>query len=146
MDTIEALMTGKAVIIPMTEYQKMMAETRIENVRTRKAQLLTKLADQYEGTFKQVLHSYATKELTGEHLLPLPTLPDKTYTATEIGERLGISANMVGILTNRHGLKIDKYGSWFNDKAKGNDKEIQSFRYYENVLPVLEAIIQGRIA
>lgn len=133
---------GKAKIIGMTEYQQMMATTRAENVKIRKAQILERLADQYDGTYKQVLHAHATKELTGEYLLPLPQLKEKTYSATEIGDILGISSNKVGTLTNRYNLKNEKYGAWFNDKAKGHNKEVQTFRYYENVIPVLQELIK----
>lgn len=138
---LKALRSGKAKLVGMTEYQRMMAQTRAENARIRKAQILERLAGQYDGTYKQVLHAHATHELTGEYLLPLPKLEAKTYSATELGEILGITANMVGILTNRHGLKTDEYGAWFNDKAKGHAKEVQSFRYYENIIPTLRGII-----
>lgn len=139
---LKSLRRGDAKLVSMSEYQKMLMETRAENAKIRKAQILTKLADQYDGTYKQVLNSYATKELTGEHLLPLPKLPDKTFSATDIGEILGVSANKVGILTNRHNLKTEEYGAWFNDKAKGHNKEVQSFRYYASVIPVLREILK----
>lgn len=125
----------------MTEYQTMIANTRSENAKIRKAQILTRLAEQYNGTYRQVLNSYATKELTGEHLLPLPELPRKTYTAAEIGDKLGISANKVGVLTNRHDLKTEQYGAWFCDKAKSCNKEVQSFRYFDNVIDALRRFI-----
>lgn len=140
-EVMDGLMSGKAALVGMTEYQQMMAQTRAENARIRKAQSLIKIADEYDGTYRQIMHAYATKELTGEFLLPLPKLEAKTYSAEEIGETLGISKQMVGILTNRHGLKTDLYGAWFNDKAKGHSKEVQSFRYYENIIPVLRGII-----
>lgn len=138
---LKSLRTGKAKLVGMTEYQQMMANTRAENARIRKAQILERLAGQYSGTYKQVLHAHATKELTGEYLLPLPELEAQTYSASEIGEQLGISANKVGILANRHGLKTEKYGSLFNDKAKHSNKEVQTFRYFENVVPVLRDLI-----
>lgn len=125
----------------MTDYQRMMSQTRAENAKIRKAQILTKLADQYNGTYKQVLQAYATKELTGDFLLPLPAIEQKTFSAAEIGERLGISANMVGKLTNSNNLKTDQYGQWFHDKSRHSSKEVQTFRYYENVVPVLQKLI-----
>ena len=137
---LKSLRTGKA----MTEYQQMMADTRRHNIAVQKARILNQIASEYDGSYKQVLQAYATKELTGEFLLPLPKLPAKTYTASEIGEKLGISANMVGILTNRHHLKTDQYGAWFNDKAKGHAKEVQSFRYYDNVIPVLSTLVESK--
>lgn len=139
---LKSLRTGKTKLVDMSEYQKLMTQTRAENARIRKAQILTRLADQYDGTFKQVLHAHATKELTGEYLLPLPKMEERTYSATEIGQRLGISANMVGLLANRNGLKTKEYGAWFNDKAKGHNKEVTTFRYYERVIPMLEQLIE----
>lgn len=138
---LKSLRKGESKIVSMTEYQRLMVETRAENAKIRKAQILERLAKEYDGTYKQVLQSYATYELTGEHLLPLPSLPEKTLTATEIGDRLGITANKVGILANRYGLKTERYGAWFNDKAKHCSKEVQSFRYYEEVIPVLRNIL-----
>lgn len=76
--------------------------------------------------------------MTGEFLLPLPKLDRKTYSATEIAGQLGITPNKVGILANRLGLKTDEYGALFNDKSKYSNKEVQTFRYYENVIQRLE--------
>lgn len=127
--------------VHMTDYQKMMMETRAENVRIRKAALLNRIADQYSGTFKQVLQAHATKELTGEYLLPLPKIGQRTYSASEIGQVLGISGNMVGRLAIANNLKTDQYGVWCNDKAKGHNKEIPNFRYFESVVPVMQNLI-----
>ena len=141
---LKALRSGKAKLVGMTDYQQMMAETRRRNARVQSARILTQLAHRYQGTtYEQVLNAHATKELTGEYLLPLPKLEAKTYSAGEIGEKLGISANRVGILTNRYGLKNERYGAWFNDKAKGHGKEVQSFRYYESIMPALRRALEA---
>ena len=103
--------TGHYTAKPMTDYQ-------MESIRVRKAQLLERLAKEYDGTYRQVLQAHATKELTGEYLLPLPYIGEKTYSAQEIGEKLGISANKVGMLANRNHLKTKQYGAWVNDVAK----------------------------
>ena len=126
---------GKTKRPGMTDYQ-------MESIRVRKAQLLERLAKEYDGTYRQVLQAHATKELTGEYLLPLPYIGEKTYSAQEIGEKLGISANKVGMLANRNHLKTKQYGTWVNDVAKNcPGKEVPSFRYYESVVPVLKTII-----
>lgn len=140
---LKSLRSGEAKLVSMNEYQQMLMKTRAENAKIRKAQILTRLADQYNGTYKQVLNAHATKELTGEYLLPLPRLEEKTYSATELAELLGVTANKIGILANRHNLKTEKYGAWFNDKAKHCDKEVQSFRYYPSVIPILRDLIAG---
>ena len=103
--------TGHYTAKPMADYQ-------MESIRVRKAQLLERLAKEYDGTYRQVLQAHATKELTGEYLLPLPYIGEKTYSAQEIGEKLGISANKVGMLANRNHLKTKQYGAWVNDVAK----------------------------
>ena len=127
--------TGHYTAKPMTDYQ-------MESIRVRKAQLLERLAKEYDGTYRQVLQAHATKELTGEYLLPLPYIGEKTYSAQEIGEKLGISANKVGMIANRNHLKTKQYGAWVNDVAKNcPGKEVPSFRYYESVVPVLKTII-----
>lgn len=139
--------TGRYTAKPMTDYQQMMAETRRRNARVQSARILTQLAKQYRGTtYEQVLNAHATKELTGEYLLPLPKLKAKTYSAEEIGAMLGVSANMVGRIANANGLKCKEYGAWFNDTAKGHHKEVQSFRYYENVIPVLRRLLRQTTA
>ena len=131
----EHIQGGKTKRLGMTDYQ-------MESIRVRKAQLLERLAKEYDGTYRQVLQAHATKELTGEYLLPLPYIGEKTYSAQEIGEKLGISANKVGMLANRNHLKTKQYGTWVNDVAKNcPGKEAPSFRYYESVVPVLKTII-----
>lgn len=128
---------------PMTEYQQMMADTRRRNARVQSARILTQLAKQYKGsTYEQVLNAHATKELTGEFLLPLPKLEEKTYSATEIGQMFGISANRVGLLTNRYDLKTEQYGQWFKDKSRYSDKEVSSFRYFERVIPIIRDLLE----
>lgn len=69
-------------------------------------------------------------------------LPDveKTYSATEVGEMLGISANKVGRIANANGLKTPEYGRYVADKAKGSDKEVESFRYNENGVKILQEL------
>ena len=64
------------------------------------------------------------------------------YSAAEIGEMLGISGNKVGRLAKAHNLKTGEYGEWFKDKAKGCAKEIESFRYYETIIPILRTMLQ----
>ena len=107
----EHIQGGKTKRLGMTDYQ-------MESIRVRKAQLLERLAKEYDGTYRQVLQAHATKELTGEYLLPLPYIGEKTYSAQEIGKKLGISANKVGMLANRNHLKTKQYGAWVNDVAK----------------------------
>ena len=104
------------------------------------------------STFGDVLSKEAKETIlvtTSENLLGLdlgyrPQV-QKTYTATQIGEQLGISANKVGKLTNTHNLKTDKYGMRVLDKARGHSKQVETFRYYDNVIPVLKGILESEV-
>lgn len=140
---IKALRKGELRLVGMSEYDRMMVETEAKRVEAQRAEFWNGLAGQYEGTYRQVLQAYATKELAGEFVLPLPKLEAKTYSAGEVGEKLGISGNQVGRLVNLHGLKTEQYGAWFNDKSRYSKKEVQSFRYYESILPVLEQLLRN---
>lgn len=120
-------------------------EARLKNARAREANILLKICNNpnLSKEYVQVLQSKATEIVTGETLLPLPVVERKTYSATEIGKELGISANKVGILTNKHNLKTDEYGSLFHDKSRYSNKEVETFRYYDNVIPVLAEILSS---
>ena len=118
-------------------------EARLKNARAREANILLKISNNpnLSKEYVQVLQSKATEIVTGEKLLPLPVAERKTYSATEIGNELGITSTKVGILTNKHNLKTDKYGKLFHDKSRYSSKEVESFRYYDNVIPVLAEIL-----
>ena len=104
------------------------------------------------STFGDVLSKEAKETIlvtTSENLLGLdlgyrPQV-QKTYTATQIGEQLGISSNKVGKLANAHNLKAEKYGMYVLDKARGHSKQIENFRYYDNIIPILKGILESEV-
>ena len=120
-------------------------KARYNNSLTRKANLYLKIATinpNLPKEYVQVLQSKAAETLNdGNIVIPLPKTERKTYTATEIGEELGISANKVGKLANENNLKTDKYGIEVWDKSKYSNKEVTTFRYYDNVIPVLKQLL-----
>lgn len=141
-DVMDALFAGRFKLMPMTEYQRLIAESRLLNAQVRKAREYGHLADLYRGTdYAKILDSYASAALAGEHVLPLPALERKTYSATEIGEHLGITAHKVGLLTNRHNLKTAEFGIWALDKSPNSNKQVQSFRYYDSVIDALQKLL-----
>lgn len=121
----------------------MLAEARARNARAREASVYLKLADRVTvDTYKQVLIAKSAQTLSGEMLLPLPVAAKKTYTAAEIGAMLGVSANTVGRLANRHGLKTEAFGEMVWDKSPYSAHQCQTFRYYIEVLPALKRLIE----
>ena len=91
---------------------------------------------------KQAYVANAIEQLTGASVPYRPQLEQKTYSATEIGNQLNVSANKVGRITNAHGLKTSEYGVRVLDKAKGHDKQVETFRYYANTIPIIRAILE----
>lgn len=109
----------------------------LNNSKARLAELWMKLADRSNiPEFKQIADTYAANTLAGETILALPPVDRKTYSATEVGEMLSVSANKIGRLANANNLKTEQYGKYFYDKAKHSNKEIETFRYYDNAVEI----------
>ena len=131
---------------PDDAMQSKRLEVMERNARTRAANLLLKIAERTEiPEYKAVCNAKAAEMVAGEMILPLPVVERKTYSATEIGAMFGVSANKIGKLANRHNLKTDAYGKLFYSKSEHSVKEVETWRYYESVIPVFEKIF-GREA
>lgn len=126
------------------ETRKKLADAKVRNAQSRQAALWMKMAELIGSSevHKQICAAYASKALEGEMVLPLPAV-EKTYTAREVGDRYGVSANRVGKLANRHGLKTAEYGMLVMDKAKGSCKEVESWRYNERGVQAIGELLQA---
>ncbi len=133
---------GYTVAQSNDDYKARTLAVKEQNAKIRTAQLMFKIAEKTNTKYREVLQSRITQLLTGEYLLPLPEVEARTLSATEIGERLGISAHKVGMLANAHNLKTEKYGKWFYDKAKTADKQVETFRYFERAIEVFKSLLE----
>lgn len=125
------------------ETRAMLAEARQRNARAREASLYLKLADRVMvDSYKQILIAKSAQTLSGEMLLPLPKAEKATYSAKEIGDMLGVSANTVGRLANKHGLKTAEFGESVWDKSPYSAHQCQTFRYYINIVAVLKQLLE----
>nr|WP_316612653.1 Bro-N domain-containing protein [uncultured Ruminococcus sp.] len=110
--------------------KEMNAQARLINAETRRL-----IALQKERGLSQVaidtLAVKAMEEITGNDLGDSLPKVEKTYSASEVGNALGISANKVGKLANAYGLKTEEYGVFVMDKSRYSSKEVTSFRYNE---------------
>lgn len=148
---MDALIKGQVEIVPSAtatpatppaDYQRMSVTSQMYNAQVRKAREYENLAKLYPGTdYAKILESYASETLSGEHLIPLPEPDRKTYSATEIGEILGIHRYRVGHLANANNLKTKEYGVWAFDVVPETGKQVQVFRYFENAIPVLRNLL-----
>ena len=131
---------------PDDAMQSKRLEVMERNARTRAANLLLKIAERTNiPEYKAVCNAKAAEMVAGEMILPLPVAERKTYSATEIGAMFGVSANKIGKLANAHKLKTPEYGKLFYSKSEHSVKEVETWRYYDSVIPVFEKIF-GREA
>ncbi|MDC2841639.1 ORF6N domain-containing protein [Limosilactobacillus mucosae] len=117
-----------------------------DNAATRKANMMYKIAMATSSeTARQSLLAHAAKELTGE--MTLPVMKHKEYTATQIGQKLGITSNKVGRIANQLGLKAEQpgqneYGRWANSKSRSSDKEVPQWLYFDKGVKAIESAIK----
>ena len=121
--------TGSYTAKPLDESKTKRLAIMERNAKVREAALWAKLAEGSSGTYQQVCKAYAANTLAEKDVVSLPKAEEKTYTATEIGNMLNVSAHKIGRLANTHKLKTAEYGSWYHDKAKHSGKEVETFRY-----------------
>lgn len=106
-----------------------------KNANVRMAKMLKSLIPFSKSErYKEILVSEATKVLTGRELIPPPEVEAKTITATQIAERLGVSVQKIGVISNKYNLKTEQNGYWVHEKAKHCNKEIPNFRYFESTI------------
>ena len=116
------------------------AKARQEDAKIRKAELLMKMSNlNISPQASQALVSCASEVLTGIKCIPLPEV-DKTYSATEAGEIIGVSAAKIGRVANANGIKTEDFGIFVLDKAKGSNKQVTTFRYNEKGLAKLREL------
>ncbi len=116
------------------------AKARQEDAKIRKAELLMKMSElNISPQASQALVSCASEVLTGIKCIPLPEV-DKTYSATEAGELIGVSAAKIGRVANANGIKTEDFGIFVLDKAKGSNKQVTTFRYNEKGLAKLREL------
>lgn len=131
-----------------TEYLKQKRlEIMEENAKTRRAGLLFKSAMHTNSeTAKEQILSDVVYELTGKKVIPIQK--EKEYSAGDIGNQLGISANKVGRICNTLGLKADQpgqnqFGRWANSKSQYSSKEIPQWLYFENGVRAIKNYLDG---
>ncbi|WP_461243626.1 ORF6N domain-containing protein [Secundilactobacillus muriivasis] len=98
---------------------------------------------------RQALLAQAAKAITGE--MTIPVMKDKEYTAGQVGKQLGISANMVGRIANRIGLKAEQpgqneYGRWSNSKSRSSDKEVPQWLYFKAGVKAVKNAVSQKVA
>ena len=84
----------------------------------------------------------SAETLTGISIGYRPQIEQTTYSAKELGDVLGISANRVGRIANAHGLKTKEYGLYYLNKSQHSDKQVEHFRYFEKAIDKFKSILE----
>lgn len=120
-------------------------EARLNNSRARVASTFLKVAQMTDLLeYKHICQQKAAEVLSGVPLLPMQSINENTLSADEVGRELGITGNMVGRIANQHNLKTAEYGKYFYDKSRHCQKQVETFRYYRKVIPVIQSIIDNK--
>lgn len=106
-----------------------------ENAKTKQAQLLFKVATgTASNSARERIFAHIATELTGEKFIP--EIQEKEFSAKEVGDELGITANKVGRIANILDLKAEQpgqnqFGRWAMSKSKYSNKEVSQWLYYQ---------------
>lgn len=118
-------------------------EVKEMNARVRMSNQYLKLAavDTVSQQYKNILVAKSAEILAGEPLLPLPKSEQKMYSATEIGDMFGVTAQKVGRIANLNGLKTEEYGEFYRDKSPYSSKEVDAFRYNDRAVEQFKRLL-----
>ena len=92
---------------------------------------------------RQVIFAKIINPIAGDEILALPQVVETLKKAGDVGAMLGVSANMIGRLANRHGLKTSEYGENRLDKSPYSDKQVEAFHYNAKAVERLRELIAG---
>lgn len=119
------------------QIQEMDARIRMSEQFLKLAEIETTLSKNY----RDILISKSVEALAGEQLLPLPKVAQKTYSAKEIGEMLGVTAQRIGRIANLNDMKTDEFGEFYKDKSPYSSKEVDTFRYNDKAVEQFKKLL-----
>lgn len=113
------------------------------NARTRQSKAWMNICDKTSvPEYKRICQQKAAEALAGTPCLPMEEAKERTYSAKEIGDILGVSAMKIGQLANKHNLKTPQYGKYFYSKAEHSCKEVETFRYYQCAISKFDELLK----
>jgi phage anti-repressor protein len=112
--------------------QKHRADAMLINAKARLSKELSAILNKYETRLSNVsVDAYLGEILylaTGSRLLP-PKV-ERSYSAGDLAEEFGVSANRIGRISTKYDLRAEAHGYWILDTAPGG-KQVQNFHYNE---------------
>lgn len=153
---LKSLRKGEAKLIKpsneqmqLLEIKKKNADARLRNAKVREAKFLLEAVDKYKNVLAEqsveLLTINALEVINGKGTIEKPKLPEKKYySATEIGDELGITANKVGKIANANNLKTDEYGKTVLSKSLYGPKQCPTFIYNEEGKRRIKELLGGK--
>ena len=134
--------------VELIEIKKKNADARLRNAKVREARFLLEVVDKYKNVLAEqsveLLTINAIEVINGKNTLDRPKLPEqKYYSATEIGDELGITANKVGKIANANNLKTEEYGKTVLSKSLYSPKQCPTFIYNEKGKQKIKEIVNN---
>lgn len=137
--------------LELLDLEKAKIELERDRIKLEESKLKLELSNSYRDfaqsfsneKYRETLMIYGVNALSDEPILALPSVSKKSYSAGEISQLImtkygiKVSSNRIGRLANQYNLKTSEYGYLAFDKAKHSDKQVESFRYYDNVIEEL---------
>lgn len=121
--------------------QQLQAQALEKNIAS--ARELMNMLPKLGVSANQVIVAKLVNPVLGHDVVPLPLLEKHFYMAREVAKELGVTANKIGRLANKHGLKTEQYGEFFLDKSQYSDKQVEAFRYNSEGIAALRHLILG---
>ena len=139
LEEARILATGKKqIVLPkhtgLVEYRKARAIELSVRALDKMFSNLPHLSEQS----KQAIYADTINPIAGKNVIPLPRLENKTFSAGEVGEQLGVSSNKIGRIANKLNLKTAEYGVFVLDKSRSSDKQVETFRYNEKAIDAIK--------
>ena len=133
-EVLESLRKGDTILIEKAKLKQLEIDARLRNAKARQSRQLVTMAEKFRDVLSpnaiSCLISEAAAITCGRPILPKEPV-GKTYTATEIGEMVGMSANMIGRIAVANNLKTKEYGMYILDKSPHSMKQVNTFVYNE---------------
>ena len=96
-----------------------------------------------KGPALEVFLVTTVERIIGVEIPYRPLIEQRTYSAKELGDVLGISANKVGRIANAHGLKTDEFGMLYLSKSEHGPKQVETWRYYDCAFDKFKSILEN---
>lgn len=105
-------------------------------------ELLPNLSD----SSRQQIMAQLINPIAGTEVFTMPVIEEKHYSATEIGEMFGVSAQKIGRISTELSLKQPQYGEYRLSKASHCDKQVETWVYNQHGINAFAMYFEEAIA